>query len=148
MLVVNADIASQVAEWIEKRGGVAEYASVNLSNPSGTWICPIVDQDGKPTGKPNWQCRSEPEVVAKSLSEVEVVQASEFTRFRVGLKQKGLSRIVNDGSQRRIDAALARAEKKTERPSFLQFDYATQEAVIMVESGKVPLEDYLRQAVQ
>ncbi|MFN9112709.1 MAG: hypothetical protein ACK5XN_21805 [Bacteroidota bacterium] len=146
--MVNADIASQVAEWIEKRGGVAEYASVNLLNPSGTWICPIVDEDGKPTGKPNWQCRSEPEVVAKSLSEVEVVKATEFDRFRVRLKQDGSSLTVSDGTQNRIDTALASARWSTGGHSFLQFDYATQEAVIMVEGGKVPLEDYLRQAVQ
>lgn len=118
------------AEWIEKRGGIAVWPCVNLSNMTGPCFTPALSESGEPTPKPGWQYGARVEVVtdlarfkfAKSMKEVD--------RFRVALRRSGNGLMV-----KLTDASSAKLRKRLDKAgedARYHFDYETQEAVITV----------------
>lgn len=108
--------ASKMLDWIEHRGGIAVWRSVNLSNPGASWSTPALT-DGKPTPKPTWQAASEPELVTDA-SNVEVCEDREVKRFRVAVKRgDSLNFVCTDASTRKIRQAVEKAGDGSYGPS-------------------------------
>lgn len=130
--------ASTMLLWINTRGGVAVWRSINLSNPGASWSTPALTEDGKPMGKPTWQADSEPERVITSADDIEVVTRREAKRFRIGVRRTGLAFKLTDASSRKVRAAV---EKAGDGAGYA-FDYETQQAIITVPDKKVPLSEW------
>jgi len=132
--------AEKFRAWIDRRGGIAVWQSINLSNPGTSWSTPARTEAGEPMGKPTWQAAGKPERIITDPADVIVETAREVRRFHVGIRRSGngLQLKCTDGSTRRIRAACARAGEK----SWYEFDYCTQEAVIFVPEKEIPLPDY------
>lgn len=127
--------AASMRMWIEKRGGIAIWPSVNLSNPGASWSTPANTLEGTPTPKPTWQAADKPERVITDPNEVVVVTRKEVKRFHVAVRQAGLTLKCTDGATRKIRAAVAKAG---EGASY-EFDQGSQEAIITVPGETVSL---------
>src|SRR5262245_8279659 len=127
--IVTPEHATKMLDWLQTRGGIAIWPSVNLSNPGASWSTPALKEDGSPMTKPTWQAANEPERIITSIDDVMVSIDKEVKRFRVGVRmgRQGFSLKVTDGGTRRIRAAVAKAGEG----AYHSFDYETQEAVIM-----------------
>lgn len=138
---VAPENAAKMLDWIEKRGGVAVWKSVNLSNPGASWSTPALAPDCSPYRKPTWEVSSEPHKVITNPAEIAVVTRKEVKRFHVAIRVSGhgISMKLTSGSSRRVDKEVDRAG---EGASYY-FDYETQEAVITVPSETVPLLQFL-----
>ena len=141
--MVSEANAADIWDWLNTRGGLAIWRSVNLSNPGASWTTPVNDSKGNKVSKPSWQAESTPSRIIVDPAEVEVVTAKELKRFRVGIRQSGngLSLKVTDGGTRRINKAINSAMEKFGN-AWYEFDYMTQEAVIMVPAVVVPITEW------
>ena len=142
--VVDQDDAGRIADWLENRGGIFIWESVNLSNPGASWTSPARTEAGDPVTKPNWQCANEPARHITDPAEVVVVTAVEVKRFHVAVRtgDQGFSLKVTDGGTRRIEAAVAKAKEESGKPAWYAFDYGDHDnAVILVEGDRVPLTE-------
>lgn len=143
--VVQQANASRILDWIKNRGGILVWESVNLSNPGASWTTPALDEQGNPSRKPTWEAANEPARKITSADEVDVVTAKEVKRFHVGVRMGslGMSLKVTDGGTRRIRAEVAKAEQKSGKEAWYEFDYGDyKNAVILVEGDRVPLNEY------
>lgn len=138
---VAPENAAKMLDWIEKRGGVAVWKSVNLDNPGASWSTPALAPDCSPYRKPTWEASSEPYKVITDPSEIAVVTRKEVKRFRVAVKASGsgMSMKLTDASSRRVTREVDRAGED----AGYYFDYENQEAVITVPSDTVPLLQFL-----
>ena len=139
-LEVTPTNAPKLAEWIAKRGGVAVWRSVDLSDPGCSMSTPALT-DGGPTGKPHWKVDSKPERIITDASLIDVVTRKEVKRFRIAVRRggQGLSMKLTDHSSRKLRMAVDKAGKGAD----YQFDYETQEAVVTVPDETVPLNEWL-----
>jgi len=135
--------AEKMYSWITTREGFNVWDSANLSDPGKTMSMPVIDQYGNRDKKPSWDADKIIRTI-KDVSECEVIQAKEVKRFRVGVRMggNGLSLKVTDGGSRNIKKALAKYEN-----SWYEFDYYSQEAVIFVPGGTIPLEDWVKKNI-
>jgi hypothetical protein len=140
--IYSGDVA-QVREWIEKRGGVAIWGSVDLSCPDKSWTTPRNQADGTPVTKPSWQSADKPARVITDPAEVVVVVPREVKRFRVGLRLggSGLRIKLTDRSSERLRVALSATTAKY-GDSWYEFDRERQEAVIFTTEREVPLPEW------
>ena len=136
--------AESMLKWIKTRGGLALWRSINLSNPSKTWTTPAKSMDGTPMPKQSWEMANEPYRIITDPAEVEVHVPKEVKRFRVGVRMgsQSFSFKVTDGGSRRIKREVAKAQENY-GDAWYEFDYSTQEAVIMVPDSKAPLEEFV-----
>ena len=139
--VVSPDNAQRIAEWLRTRGGIAIWHSIDLSDLGRTMTTPVQNQDGTPAGKPHWKMDSTPARIITDPAEVWVSKDVEVKRFHVGVRMggQGLSWKVTDGGSRRIHKEVMKAGEG----AYHQFDYDTQEAVIMKPESQIPLTEYL-----
>lgn len=138
---VSPEHAPKFIEWIQSRGGIAIWRSVNLSNPSGSWSTPALTVEGQQYPKPTWEAANEPERIITDPAEIEVVTAKEVKRFHVAVRagrNNPLSFKCTDASSARIRKAVEKAGDG----AWYEFDYSTQEAVIFVPGTSVPLPDW------
>lgn len=143
MLTIRGENALKVAAWIQSRGGVAVWHSINLSNPSGEWLTPARAEDGSYNTRPNWQCAQE-RVVITSLTDVEVETVREVKRFHIALRRSGNGLMFK--CTEASSARIRREYSKAGEGSSYRFDYDTQEAVIEVTAEKISLEKYLQKS--
>ena len=143
--LTSPEDAARFKTWLETRGGIAVWPSINLSNPDASWSTPALNEDGTPMTKPTWQAANEPERIITDIADVEVVIDKEVKRFRVGIRtgSQGMMLKVTDGGSRRIRAAVEKAGKG----AYYIFDYGTQEAVILAPERIVPLADWTESEV-
>lgn len=141
--IVRTDIenAAKFANWIANRGGIAVWRSRDLSDPAFVLYTPLKAADGTKYGKPHWKVGEKPDEVITDPARIEVVTYREFKRFHVAVRRgaQGLSLKVSDGGTRRINSTLAKAEREGYENPVYQFDYSTQEAVILVPDSVQPL---------
>lgn len=116
------NVKEKMQEWIDKRGGVKVWKSINLSNgDAGNIFTPADVQQ-----KPRYDMVLDKIVV--DINDFRFVKEwVEVERFHVALRRgsQGLMVKCTDGSTRRIRNAQHRHPG-----SFYRFDYMTQEAVI------------------
>lgn len=142
---VTATNAAKIKDWLDNRGGLLIWESVDLSNP-GTMTSPFKNADGTPVTKPHWRLSNEPIRHITSSDDVEVCIDTEVKRFRVGVRRggQGLSLKVTDGGTRKIRAAVEKAGVG----AYYKFDYMTQEAVIMATDKVIPLAEWCTGGIQ
>ena len=143
---VAPENAAKMLDWIEKRGGVAVWESVNLSNPGASWSTPALAPDCSPYPKPSWEASSEPNKVITNPAEIAVVTRKEVKRFHVAVRAScgGMLLKLSTNSSKLVDKAMIRAGGDAS----YHFDYETQEAVITVPSESVPLLQFLGKTQQ
>lgn len=134
--------APKFLEWCRSRGGVAHWPSIDLSDFDKSWSTPALSLEGKPTEKPSWKTANEPSFVEKDPAKITVFVPKEVKRFRVAIRMgdSGLRLKVTDAGTRRI----RREVEKAGEGAFYQFDYETQEAVIMVSDKECTLEEWAK----
>jgi hypothetical protein len=139
MLKVTPDTAELLLSWINTRGGVAVWRSINLSDPGRQLLTPA-ETDGKPTAKPHWSVSDTPCIIVDP-SLISVTLAHETKRFHVGVRQSanGLSLKCTDAASRRIRREVERAGDG----AYHVFDYISQEAVIYAPDESIPLADFI-----
>lgn len=98
--------ASKMRQWLDTRGGIAIWKSINLSNPGTQWLMPA-----DVTEKPSWQCANDPEIVT-SAADVGIYTETLYKAFRVSLRQAGMAFKLTDHSQKRLDNWMAKCEKQ------------------------------------
>ena len=126
--VCSEENAPRFKDWIENRGGVAVWKSINLSNIGASWSTPALAKDGTPTPKPTWEAEETPSLVVTDPKDIGVTTDKEVKRFHVAVRRGGNGFMLKctEASTRKIDKALTKAGEG----SHYQFDYSTQEAVI------------------
>lgn len=134
--------AEKMFDWIATRGGVAIWPSIDLSDLDKSWSTPANDKDGNPTTKPHWKADSKPSRIITDPSQILVTKDKEVKRFHVAIRRgsQGLVMKVTDGGTRRIRAAVAKAGEG----AYYEFDYETQEAVIMAPEEQIPLSEWVK----
>ncbi len=130
--------AGKFKAWIATRGGVAVWRSINLSNPGGSWSTPALAADGGPMRKPTWEAESAPSRIITDPAEILVTVPREVKRFHVAVRRSSMSLKCTDGATRKIRAAVDKAGDK----AWYEFDYGTQEAVILVPDREVTLDQW------
>ncbi len=123
-------------KWISERAGVIVWNNHDLSNPgAGCMFTPATTINGGAVDKelaPHWAYRYG-ETVTDLARFRFVKEVKEVKRFRVAVRSggNGLKVKCTDASSRKIKAACAKFS--TEKGSAVyEFDYNTQEAVILV----------------
>jgi len=142
--IVTAENAQRIADWLDTRGGIAIWQSVDLSDPGFSLTTPVRGIDGQAVTKPHWKLGNTPARIITDAADVLVSKDVEVRRFRVGVRvgSQGFSLKVSDGGSRRIRSAVAKAGEG----AYHVFDYGTQEAVIMKPESQIPLLEFLRRA--
>lgn len=143
MYTVRKEDAQKMWDWLQNRGGLAIWSSIDLSDLGRSWTTPLRTAAGELTTKPHWKVGNEPSRIITDPSEVEVVEDKEVKRFRVGIGQSGngLTLKVTVAGSRHIHREVVKAGKD----AYYVFDYVTQEAVIMAPASKaIPLTEYIK----
>jgi hypothetical protein len=142
---VKPENAARMWNWLQMRGGIAVWRSINLSNPGASWSTPALTANGEPTPKPTWQAANAPERIITDPAQVHVMVAREVKRFHVAVRMggNGLMMKLTDGSSRRLRAAVASASEKYGTDAWYEFDYDMQDAVILVETASIPIAEWV-----
>lgn len=136
--IVPAD-AERIADWLKNRGGLFIWGCLDLGSAGRTWTTPATNADGTPVTKPHWSASNTPIRHITDIADVEVCHDKEVKRFRVGLKRGSGFRIdVSDAGSAKIKREVAKAGDG----AYHEFDYETQEAVIMAPDKVVPLSEW------
>jgi hypothetical protein len=145
--IMTEENAERAWKWIKERQGIAIWKSLDLSDPSKSWSSPVLNPQGNPTNKPSWQSDSKPSRIINDPAEVMISIPKEYKRFRVAVRRgaQGLTLKLTDTSSHKLENAVSRAHEETGKPSWYQFDYGTQEAVIMIDDTLTPLNEYARE---
>lgn len=93
--IVASENAARIWNWLQARGGLAVWESINMSNPGASWTTPANKEDGTPTEKPTWQADSKPMRIITDPADVVVSVDEEVKRFRIGVR---MGVIVPNGS--------------------------------------------------
>ena len=93
---------AKLRDWLAYRGGIAVWPPLNLSNPTGQWLTPA------DAPRPTWQAAMEPVIITHAY-DVGVYESMIFKVIKVALRRSsnGLSMKLTDGSQRKLDRAMA-----------------------------------------
>ena len=135
--------AGKMKEWIEKRGGIAVWNGINLSNLREL-LTPAKAEDGAPYSKPSWDMPNEPTKIVTDPAEVCVTLDKEVRRFHIAIRRSGngLSLKLTDASSEKV----RRAVEKAGDGAYYLFDHDTQDAVIMKPEKSIPLTEYAEAA--
>lgn len=138
---VIAPNAPKFWEWLQNRGGVAVWRSINLSNPGASWSTPALKTDGTPSEKPSWQASNTPERIITDAADVVVDVPKLVKRFHVAVRMgdQGMSLKLTDGASRRVRREVEKAGDE----AWHEFDYDTQDALIYAPDKTVPLAEYM-----
>lgn len=140
--IVTEQTARMIADWLRTRNGIAIWESIDMSRPDASVTTPVNGPAGHPTAKPYHWVASEPACIITDPDDVLVSKDIEVKRFHVAVRlgAYGFKVKCTDASTRRIRREVEKAGKG----AYYEFDYATQEAVIMKpETAYTPLPDWL-----
>lgn len=136
-------------KWVHKRGGIAKWRSLDLSNPGKTWSTPVRDAEGNEITKPTWQTDSKPSDICTDPGQISVVTDKEVKRFRVAIRMgsQGLMIKLTDASSRKVRAMRDKLSEQHPGASY-HFDYETQEAVFTIPDKIITLNEWAQQNPQ
>lgn len=140
MIKIYPEIFPKLKSWIESRGGIAVWKSINLSNPGKEIFTPALTEDNKPYPKPSWEVSNQPYEIIKSLEDIIIIIPKEIKRFKVftRISSNGLSIRLTDSSSQKV----RRYESGYEN-SWHEFDYENQQAVILIPDKEILAYEYL-----
>lgn len=132
--------AAKFRDWINTRGGLFVWESVDLSDPTFSMTSPATTDMGDLYEKPHWKLANTPARHITREDEVVVTAPREVKRFHVAVRMggNGMALKVTDGGSRRIRAAVAKAGKG----AWYEFDKFSQEAVIYQSDKDIPLNEW------
>lgn len=138
--------APKFRTWLESRGGIAVWQSVNLSNPGASWSTPALQEDGTPYGKPTWEAGNTPRIVEDAAA-VGIITEELFKAFPVALRRgSGFSFHISDAAQRKLNKVMAQCEEKhgsaSYRKGVLDIDGASIGVYYTI--GIVPLNEWVQ----
>jgi hypothetical protein len=135
-LTCNVSDAHKLAAWITE-GGVAKWNSLNLSDPGQAWLTAASNPN-----KPHWAADNQPALIVTDPLEIGVITYKEVKRFHVAVRRgsQGLSLKLTDASSERVRKAVEQAGDG----ATYQFDYFTQDAVILAPAETISLATWLR----
>jgi hypothetical protein len=138
-ITTNIKNAGKLLDWINTRGGVAVWKSIDLSNPGAESFTPAIT-DGKPTNKPHWRYSNEPSIIITDPNEIEVTQDEEVRRFHIAVRRgcQGFVFKLTDASTRKVHVAVEKAGES----AYYEFNYSSQECLIMKPTSTMPLSQY------
>ena len=130
---VSVEDAPKIALWLEKRGGVAVWQRVNLSN-LGSVFCPVNQENGEPSQKPSWEYADKPERIVMDPCDVIVYVPVVAARMHVAIRKSSNNFMLKltDASSRRVRAML---EKLGEKSSY-HFDYGEYKNCVFTVEGE------------
>lgn len=132
--------AARFLKWIETRGGIAVWRSLDLSSPGKSWSTPVQQEDGTSTKPPHWSCDKRPFIVS-SAEDVDVIAGKRVATVRIGLQQSGFAINLTPTSSARLRDAC----RKAGEGAWYEFDEnakGQRVAHIYVPSAKVPLSQW------
>jgi len=137
---IKLEQAEKIWDWLQNRGGIAVWHSINLSNLGRTWTTPVLDEEGNLVKKPTWEADSVPAEVILNPDDILVSKDQEVKRFHVAVRVSGNGLMLKckPGSSNRI----LRAVSKAGDGAYHEFDYWTQEAVIMAPVDRFSLTEW------
>jgi hypothetical protein len=144
-LTVIPENAPRIWEWLN-RGGIAVWSSADLSDPTWSVTTPRFDKDGAPVTKPHWKAQEEPRYIALADDQVLVARPRELKRFHVAVRRgaQGMSVKLTDGATRRVRREVEKAAKQY-KDAWFEFDYLTQDCVIVVSDTLTPIADWIKE---
>lgn len=104
--------ALKFAEWIRDRGGVAVWKSQDLGDLAASWSTPVRTAAGETIKAPHWKCGQSTPTIHTDMNTIGVFQSEKFKEVLVKLKQSGMSLVLTDTSQWRLDRAMERCRVK------------------------------------
>jgi hypothetical protein len=131
--------ALKILNWIELRGGALLWESIDLSDPGATAWTPAKTEDEKPYPKPHWKYANEPKVIVTNIKEFEVITAKEVKRLKIAVRMgaQGFRVKLTNASTEKVRRWCRKYEN-----SWYEFDYNSQEAVILVPDKKISLTEW------
>lgn len=108
---VALEEAHKFLDWIRNRGGVANWKSANLGNPSASWSTPFLEVDGTPKRKPTWEAEDVPSAVHKDATRIGVYSTTLVETIPAKVLRRGMSLVLSRGTEKKLNAALKRVEK-------------------------------------
>ena len=131
--------AHMFLNWLQERGGISIWKSVNLSNPSASWSAPFNDAEGNPKTRPSWESDTKPERIITDPAEIAVQVDKVVERLPLFIKRRASMHIVlTDACSRKVRAAV----EKAGIGAYYQFD--GDEVVILAPDGQpVPLLEWV-----
>lgn len=140
------------AKWLRERGGILNWKSQDLGSAGRSVTTPFTNADGTPFARPGWQF-THPEYHITDPADVEVYTTRVVESFTIKLKQSQGRLVLNNASDRKVNAALERAGKD----SFYRFAstgtsqgnpvnglmFGEDTVEICVDDQRVPLPEWL-----
>lgn len=143
--ICTPENAPKFMDWLRNREGIAVWKTVNLSDPGRSWSAPVISQHGERLVRPHMYAAGAPARIITSADDVLVETGKEVKRFHVALRQHGCMGTkfsLTDGGTRKVKAEVAKATEKHGKEAWYEFDYSTQDAVIMIPDLQVSLTQY------
>lgn len=108
LIECRPDHAAKLRDWIQNRGGVALWRSIDLSDPGASVLTPA------DSAKPRWKFANEPEVIVTRGSDVGVYQEVLFRAFHVALRRStnGLAFKLTDYASERVHKVMNECREK------------------------------------
>lgn len=146
--VFNEEDAAKEADWIKNRGGVAVWEIQLIGggpNNTRAYSTPAQKLDGSPMDKPHWSVGNKPNYIVTDPAEISVVVPREVKRFCVSIRRgkQGMTFKCSDVSSRKIRERVSKAGEG----AWYEFDYNTQEAVILVPDQEISLKEWMEKHV-
>lgn len=144
MISIYPEKVNTLKDWLANRKGIAVWGSINLSNPGVRWYTPAVTEAGEPYPKPTWQAGNSPVEIVTDANKVMVTIPKEVRRFKIHtrISGNGLAVKLTDASSQKVRRWVQEYSEKYNCVSWYQFDYETQEAVILIPEKEIPLSEY------
>ena len=139
------EFASTFKGWLDGRGGLAAWKSIYLADPGAGCTTPALDDEGKPYPKPHWKYGNTPEVITDE-NQVGVLIEVLFKEVRVALRisSNGLTLKLTEGSQRKLEKALAKCRELHGNAHYRKGDMFDRCIRVYYTSAVVPLPEYLK----
>jgi hypothetical protein len=142
--VINETNAETIWGWLKERGGVSMWRSIDLSDPTASWITPRLTEAGEPASKPSWKAEPTPHRIISSADEIEVSRPVELKRIKAIVRRgaQGFSLKLTDACTRRVREAVDTARAK-HGVAWFEIDYFANEVVILTDGEVTPLREFI-----
>lgn len=137
-LICTPENAHKFILWLQERGGIAVWKSVNLNNPSASWSAPLNDAGGNLKPRPSWESDTKPDRVITDPADIAAQVDKVVGRLPLFVRRQGMQVVLTDACSRKVRAAV----EKAGIGAYYQFDEV--DVVIMAPDGPaVPLLEWV-----
>jgi hypothetical protein len=144
-LTVYPENATTFWDWLQNRGGILVWSSVDLCDLGWSCSTPAKKPDGSPTTKPHWKAGENPRLIVDP-NEVEVIVPKEVKRFHVATRvgASGTRIKLTDASSNKLRNEVRKAKEK-QGNAWYEFDYGDyKNAVIFTSAERCLLSKWIK----